>query len=176
MAERDGTRPTAREPDDPESAATRGRAGASLAPALVILLVVGAAFVATLRFDDVPAFFDQGISPAQFPQLVLGLIAVLAVLMAVAEPSGTGGPGLRGMPMQVPLSILATFLFIVLVRALGQRYGDVGSLLGTFAYCVMLPAVWGERRWQRVLLFAAGFSAAVWLLFVVLLDAPLPGR
>jgi putative tricarboxylic transport membrane protein len=95
-------------------------------------------------------------------RLVIGVIAVLSVVMMLG---GRHRPATRKstVPAMVPLSAAVVIGFVLAFQWLGIVPAMVGLCLG-------LPLLWGERRWQLILPFGLGFPAAVYFLFVEVLE------
>jgi len=50
----------------------------------------------------------------------------------------------------------------------------VGFLVTTFSYLLLFVRVAGEKRWVRLVAFAAAVPLAIYLIFATLLNVPLP--
>lgn len=137
-----------------------------IAVALVILAVMGVLYWLTLDFRDAPPSLARGMQPSEFPQLVIGLIAVLAVIVL-----------LKPEPMREPrhtdwrtvgLTVLGCTVCVILFERLGV-------ILTLIAFAAFLPIVWGERRYLAVALYAVIFPLLVWGLFRGVLGVNFPG-
>ena len=132
--------------------------------AAAVLGVAAALFAFTFGFEKMPEGLTGGFGAEAFPRLVLGLIAVLALLLAFA-PS-TSGP-------QPPIPRLAYFtgasllVFMALVPL-------AGMLPSAFLFQLGLAYLWGERRHLLVLSIAAVTTALLWAVFVYGFGIQLP--
>jgi putative tricarboxylic transport membrane protein len=138
---------------------------------LAAVILAGAAFLfqETMRFDEIPAGLAQNVPPELFPQLLLVLIALMALLLPFEHIQKRR----EGIDLDAPRSnrirpvtwLTAAFLFgVVLVVQW------LGTVLAMVLACAALPVLWGERRLWRVALFAVLMPLAVTLLFVGLLE------
>lgn len=128
----------------------------------VVLAFCAAAFAVTLTFDQAPAALAQNVQPARFPQLVLGVMAVLAAIVVVRAFARPETP-LKPIKRMVLISAAILVGFVVAIGAIG--FFEAAALL-----CLALPPVWGERRWRLIVPYALVLPAALWVLFVQVLD------
>lgn len=128
----------------------------------VVLAFCTAAFAVTLTFDQAPAALAQNVQPARFPQLVLGVMAVLAAIVVVRAFARPETP-LKPIKRMVLISAAILVGFVVAIGAIG--FFEAAALL-----CLALPPVWGERRWRLIVPYALVLPAALWVLFVQVLD------
>ena len=148
----------------------RGAADAPSPPRLPRDAVVGAgvlvfcavAFAVTLTFDQAPPALAQNVQPARFPQLVLGVMAGLAAIVTVRGFALPEAP-LKPVKRMVFVSAAILVGFVVAIDLVG--FFEAAMLL-----CLALPPVWGERRWRLVVPYALVLPAALWVLFVQVLD------
>jgi len=100
-----------------------------------------------------PPILKRGIQPADFPQLVLGLIILLTLYMfwrdpvSIVEPMGSKTIG----------SLVLMVLFVLLTQI------DLFLALALFA--AMLSLYWGERRITRLLIVGLVVPVTVFFLF-----------
>lgn len=137
-----------------------------LAPSIVIIAICVALFWVTLSFDRVPAAFAQGMQASAMPQLILGLIVFLALIVAFqtlqAEPKE-----------QAPLNWRVWATKAVLIGA-AIALEPLGVTITIFCVCLAIPLLWGEQRYANILLFATATPVAVYLVFTGLLQLRLP--
>jgi hypothetical protein len=131
----------------------------------VIFLAVGTFFVVQSRNYQIGKAMQMG--PAYFP-IVLGallaLIGLALVVRAMIKPGLAVGRLAYG---KVGLVTVATVLFALLLR----RTGLVVALI----LLVLLSACASQRfRWPAALILAAALAACSAILFVQLLQLPLP--
>ena len=161
------------------------------------LAVVGVCAVAwwlTAGFDEVPAILSQNVPPTFFPRLVIGTAALLGGLLVAggirrraaeaAGPSDAGeapGPveageasspndkaGRAGLP---PPVFWATG---GLVAAAGLLVPLIGTLPTLGLVAVLLPVLWGERRYLPVAVLALGLPGAIYTVFTLGLGVRFP--
>lgn len=134
------------------------------------VILAGAAFLfyETTRFDQIPVGLAQNVPPELFPQLLLVLIAGMALFLPFEHiqkrREGVDLDTTRSDRIR-PVTWLtgAVLLGVVLVVQW------LGTLLAMVLACAALPVLWGERRWWLVALFAVLLPLAVTVVFVGLL-------
>ncbi len=135
-----------------------------LVVALIILAICATLYLVASTFDEVSNMLAQNIPPEFFPQLVITIIAILTLgvpfehLLHARRGENIDSDRsdrVKRMPY------LTGALLIMLV--LGIPY--LGMLLTMFGICVVLPLLWGERRFRLVAVFAILFPLAVAYLF-----------
>lgn len=146
-----------REPDK-----TQPRAVSNWAVPLVILVFCGVAYYLTTTFDRVPPILKRGMQPADFPQLMIWLIGLLAAWLLVRGRS----PAPLALPpvVYVSLGLLIGFPLLAMV--------DLFLALGIFG--VLLTGLWGERRWWALILVGLVIPIAVFLLFDMVFEIRFP--
>jgi hypothetical protein len=134
--------------------------------ALVIIGFAGLVWGWTLTFEEVPAALAQGMGPAAFPRLVLGVIGTLALWLAWSARS-------RPDPAREPVHgmVYFTALAIMAFMAVLMLLGIYGAIL--FA-CIGIGRLWGERRWLLLAAIGVGLVVATHLMFVTGFGIPLP--
>ncbi len=135
-----------------------------------ILAFAAACFGLTFTFDPVPPVLSEGIRPTTFPRALLIFLGALAVLQALtagkaAATLETSAPGRIGR--KVYLTALLMVLFVPSLQYLG-------TFISLSGFCLVTGTLWGERRWTLALFGYACFAALIYLVFVVLMDVPLP--
>ncbi len=131
---------------------THGRLIRWLVP-LVIIAFCGLAIAISTTFERMPPILKRGIQPSDFPQLVAGLIIVLAVLSIWREP----------VRLTEPLSKKTWGTLGLMAIFAGLAPVDFFLALGVFA--AFLAIYWGERRPGLLCLVGLGVPAAVFFLF-----------
>jgi hypothetical protein len=162
-----------RKPQQNEANEVNG-AGPPLSPLLrgddivggVILFFCAAAYAITTTFEEVPVMLSQGIQPAVFPRAMIAVIAFLSMILIVQsrrKPASVHKP--------VPMVAFATAgLLAVFVAAIDW----VGMMLGIFLFCLILPALWGDRRYLWIAVFAMLFPVGIFMLFSRMLEVRFP--
>jgi len=140
---------------------------------LVILAIAAALWLETATFERVATLLAQNIPPEFFPRLTLAAIVVFALVLPF-EPLILGlGDGAKRRAAPLPAMTWKTAALLVAVAASTVA---VGTLVAMILACLLLPALWGERRMMRLITFALLFTGAVTLVFAGLLRVPLePG-
>lgn len=135
------------------------------------VILAGAAFLfyETTRFEEVPVGLAQNVPPELFPQLLLVLIAGMAVFLPFEHiqkrREGVDLDTARSDRIRPVTWLTAAVLFgVVLVVQW------LGTVLAMVLACAALPVLWGERRLWLVALFAVLMPLAVTVLFVGLLE------
>ncbi len=118
-----------------------------------IIAFCAAVFWITTGFDRMPPILKRGIQPSDFPQLVSGLIVILAILMVIFDPVRVADR-IAGKTW-TSLALMGVFALVTLV--------DFFLALGVFA--VLLAIVWGERRVPALGMVGLVVPAAVFFLF-----------
>ena len=135
-----------------------GRSVSDVATGLAIVVMALAVWAGTTSFDDVPAALTQGMGPAAFPRLVLGVIIVLALWLAATAS--------RREPLEyepVHPMVFATIGAVLGVICAMLLLGIHGAVL---AACIGMGWLWGERRLLLLATIAVGISLAIHFAFV----------
>jgi len=126
--------------------------------ALAILVFCAVVFAITLTFDSLPAALIQGMGPAAFPQLLLLVMAGLALALAWSS---------RGRPDEVrpaiPWIVYATAAAFFAAMGVIWLVGMIGL---AFVAVVAIGRLWGERRWGMLIASGLFMMATVYLLFI----------
>jgi hypothetical protein len=138
----------------------------NLLVAAVALGLCAVAFGLTYRFTVMPAAMVSGMGAAAFPRLVIGVIALLAVLAAF----GIGTP-----PMEKPAPVPPMVWFTALagIAFLGAVV-LVGMWPAAILFMVGLGRLWGERSLWKLAAGALGLCALLYWLFVHFLGGNFP--
>jgi putative tricarboxylic transport membrane protein len=135
------------------------------------VIVAGAAFLfyETTRFEEIPVGLAQNVPPELFPQLLLVLIAVMALFLPFEHiqkrREGIDLDTARGDRIR-PITWLTGALLFAVVLVVQW----LGTVLAMVLACAALPILWGERRVWLVAPFAVLLPLAVTALFVGLLE------
>ena len=151
--------------DHDPAAVARVRSAARVS--IVALAFCLTAFALTFTFGSVAGEELAGMgSAALFPRLVLGVMAVLAILMAF----GIGAP-----PMELPPPIHRMSLVVGL--AMIAFMGAI-ALMGMWGSCILFLIVagrmWGERNWVWLTASAIVMCGVLYALFVTFLHGVFP--
>lgn len=135
-------------------------------PGCVLLVLIVALYAVTTTFQTVPASFAQGMQASTMPQIILILMAILTLIMMF---QGRGNreqekPHLSWYLWATMGVLLASvFLFKVL-----------GLTLTTALTCLLIPLIWGERRWGAIAIYALCTPLVIYVLFTHALQLRLP--
>ena len=153
---------------------------------LAILGVCALAWWLTTGFDQVPAILSQNVPPTFFPRLVIATAALLGGLLfadgirqragkaggrATAGDSSARHEESGGGAARPPPVFWAT---AAVVAAAGVLAPLIGTLLTLGLMAVVLPLLWGERRFRLVAALAVGLPAAIYMVFTVALGVRFP--
>ena len=128
---------------------------------LIILFCAGAFYVST-TFREMPPILKRGIQPSDFPQLLLGLIVFLTILMAWLDPIRVKDPLHR--------TVLGTIALFGVFAALSV----VDLFLGLGVFAGALAAYWGERRLAVIALIGIVLPTAIFFLFDLVFEIRFP--
>lgn len=144
-----------------QTAERRWRLPRQLVP-LSIIGFCGVAYWLSTQFERVPPILKRGMQPSDFPQLVIGLMVFLSVLLIFRDKPYTlerlSGLVLGSMAMLVGFGFVA----------------EVDLFLGIGLFAGSLTVLWGERRVWVVLLVGVVIPMAVFFLFDGLFDIRFP--
>ena len=129
-----------------------------------IIAVCAYLYYVTTTFEEPSLLLGQNVRPADFPQSLLIVISLLALLLPIEhrfEP--TRWPKIQKSRSEAVPPI--TWATIALLVALMLGAPHLGTLITIFLAALILPVLWGERRLVAVGLFAVIFAAAVDYIF-----------
>ncbi len=133
----------------------------------VILVACAILYYVTTTFESDPLGAAQGMPATHMPQLVLTIIAGLAIIMIVqgfrAGKSENETPPPWKMWATAGVLGLAAILFPI-----------VGVPITFFAVCIVLPTLWGSRNYLAIGAFAVAVPVAIFIIFQMLLALRLP--
>lgn len=123
-----------------------------LIPLLIILFCV-AAFWLTTTFKKMPPILKRGIQPSDFPQLLLGAIIVLTLVMAWIDP------------VRVKEKLQNTVVGTLVLFAVFAGVTSIDFFLALAVFATGLTFYWGERRISILALVGVGIPVAIFFLF-----------
>lgn len=139
----------------------------------IVLIICGLLYWRTFYFDQVPASLAQNVQPAMFPRLVLICTMAFALLLPFEYhrklKRGIDLDEERSTPLPM-VTWLTAGLLVLLVAALPT----LGALPALVLISLVLPLVWGERRWKILVPFVVVFPLAVLFLFEAVLEVTFP--
>lgn len=136
--------------------------------ALGIIAVCAWLYYVTTTFDQPSALLGQNVLPEDLPQGLLIIIGFLALLMPVEHLfERSRWPKIeksRSEPIRILTWITMGFLIVFMAAA-----PYLGTLPTIFLISLLMPLLWGERRFLLVGAFSIGFTAAVTYVFAIIL-------
>jgi putative tricarboxylic transport membrane protein len=141
--------------------------------AIVVWTICGALFARTFWFDQVPSSLAQNVQPPAFPRLVLLTIALIALIIPFEHfrkiRSGIDLDEERAQKLSPIVPITA-----VILLALVATMPILGALPALVLVALVLPILWGERRWKVLIPYVLIFPLAVLFLFAEVLQVTFP--
>ena len=135
--------------------------------AFIILAVCILGWYDTTTWEAPMAAFTSVVPPDWFPLLVFGCIMVLAVFLPLEQRlKGKGGHVLDDDRRDRIKPI--TYITTVVTVSIAASMEWLGTVVTVVLICVILPLMWGERRWVILGPFIVLFPLVVILLFKVL--------
>jgi putative tricarboxylic transport membrane protein len=136
--------------------------------AAIILALCGWLYYRTTTFEEVADLFAQDIPPEFFPRLLLWFIMPLALLLPIEHRFFKNGRRRLDKGRSQPIRLI-TWLTIALLGLLVVLLPWLGAYLVLILVCLLVPLLWGERRWYIVLPYALLFPTVVMYLFAQVL-------
>ena len=146
--------------DRPPHAGPRSQLGA----AVVTGVIGGAGLVGSLKLG-LGQLTQPG--PGLWPFVVSVVITILSVVLALTGRRGTDTEKFSRASVMTAIAVLTLVLLAFLLPLIGF---EIPSLLLTFVWLRFL----GKESWRSSIAISVGTVAAFYLLFVVLLQIPLP--
>ena len=139
--------------------------------ALIFIVLGCAVYALTCSFEQT-LVVDSRVTAEFFPRIIAGAMILLALLHlfrcwrhgSAPEPEGLWSLAAFTRPALVAILIVAYVLALE----------PLGFIIATFALCVMLMYVTGNRTLVSLLVFPAALSVSVYAVFYKLLVVPLP--
>ncbi len=142
------------------------RSRTDLLVAVVILVFCVLVYGLTYRFDAVPAALMDGLGAELFPRLILGVVALMAVLIAL----GVGITPMAAPPPVHPMVWMTGGAMLAFMAAVEV----IGLWPTAFLFTLGLGRLWGERDLVKLGLSAAALCTVLYLLFVRFLGGTFP--
>jgi putative tricarboxylic transport membrane protein len=136
--------------------------------AAIILALCAWLYYLTTTFEEVADLFAQDIPPEFFPRLLLWFIMPLALLLPIEHRFFKNGRSRLDQGRIQPIRLI-TWQTIALLVLLAVLLPWLGAYLVLILACLLLPPLWGERRWYIVLPYALLFPTVVMFLFAQVL-------
>ena len=160
----DGGRPS--EDQDARPSGLIDPIDAALAAALIVLC--GGLYYVTAGFPEPPLFLGDNVLPAEFPRLLLWIIAILALTLPFEHLLERKRHPLIRKSRSAPIgrTTWATIGLLLIILLLAPLIGMIATILVS---SLAIPILWGERRWLPLILYAVLFTALVTYIFAVVL-------
>lgn len=132
---------------------------------LVPLLIIAGCLIAyyfSTQFERVPPILKRGMQPADFPQLILGLLIGLSIVLLLFDKAKTP----KKLPRQVLILIMLLGGFVLLA--------ELDLFLGLGIFSATLSFAWGERRIKMLALIGIVMPFAVFFLFDTVFEVRFP--
>ena len=130
-------------------------------PAVIVAACVGA-IVASTGFERMPPILKRGIQPSDFPQIVAGLIIMLAII------------SIRWEPQKIQTQINKTAVITIAIIATFPIFTLIDFFIALAIVAAAISIAWGERRIMMICTVALVIPAAVFILFDVAFDVRFP--
>ncbi|MGQ7791734.1 tripartite tricarboxylate transporter TctB family protein [Faunimonas sp. B44] len=143
-----------------------------LAVSGVLILICAILYWDTTRWDAVPQALAQNAPPTVFPRLLIGSVFVMALLLPferIWKARAGIDLGIGGHTIARPVVFITAAMLLLAVYLLPI----LGVLPVMVATSLLLPILWGERRYVAVALFGIGLPLAVTALFAFALKVNL---
>jgi putative tricarboxylic transport membrane protein len=134
--------------------------------AIVVLSGVGLLWYHSTLWDELPAFVQRGLPPSLFPRIWLAAIAFMALFLPFEQYL----QGERGKELDKDRAHSVkpiTYLTMLVMVPISASMEWLGSVVVIVLICVVLPLIWGERRWHILIPYVLLFPPAVIFLFKV---------
>lgn len=129
----------------------------------------------TTTFAEIPRGLAQNVPPTLFPQLLLLVIAAMALLLPFehVQKRAQGIDLDEGRRDRIrPITWITALAVLGLVAVMPW----LGTFAAMIAACAVLPVLWGERRYWLVAIYALALPFGVAALFAGVLEVNfLPG-
>jgi putative tricarboxylic transport membrane protein len=138
--------------------------GVDLAVAAALLVFAGCTYYLTTKFEEVASLFAQDVPPEFLPRLLVWTIVVLSIPLPFEHLLKPGGRAHFDATRSMPIARMA-YLTAGLLTLIVLSVKWASTYLAIIAVCVLLPLLWGERRWKIIIPYALVFPTVVMLLF-----------
>lgn len=129
--------------------------------AAVLIAVAGWAYVTGLSYPDQSGAYPRVLA------VLLGIGAIIMVARTLLRAPEVDEPRLLDHPGRFVLGFGMIFLYIVAIDL-------IGYIVPSIAFAVTVPVLLGYRNWKLMLPVVFGTIVFIYLVFVVMLERPLP--
>lgn len=138
--------------------------GTDLVIAAVLLALCAWLYYLTSQFEEVAQLFAQDVPPEFLPRLLIWIIAILSLLVPFEHLLKPQGRAHFDKDRSEPIKPMA-YATIGLLALTVLSIEWLGTYVAIVLTCLLLPVLWGERRWMVLIPYALVFSTTVVLLF-----------
>ncbi len=137
--------------------------------ALVLILASGFLYLQTSGFDKPALFLGDNVLPEEFPRMLLWIIGGLALLLPFEHLLERKRHPLirKSRSRPVGRTTWATIVLLIVILAFAPALGTILTILIS---SLVLPILWGERRWLIVIGYSIIFTALITYLFAGVLS------
>jgi hypothetical protein len=155
--------------DAAPASADRGWAGVGDVVAILGLCLI--AWVLTNDFAQADLMISYGIRPEVVPRAIILVIAAMALLLLSSELGRRHGRLRVSLHPRIPavLAVLAALTVYAL------SFEPLGAFTLMPLFCVAVSRAFVRRPLWKLLVYGVAVTIGSWVLFVLLLRAPLPG-
>jgi Tripartite tricarboxylate transporter TctB family len=150
---------------------TTERSWAGVGDVVVILGCCLIAWILTNDFAQADLMISYGIRPEVVPRAIILIIAGMALLLLGSEFGQRHGRLRVSLHPRIP-AVLAVLAALVVYTLSFEPWGAF-ALMPVF--CVVVSRAFVRRPLWRLCVYGVAVTVATWVLFVLLLRAPLPG-
>lgn len=147
------------------------RSWAGVGDVVAILGLCLIAWLLTNDFTQSGLMLTYGIKPEVVPRAVILVIAGLALLLLVPELGHRHARFRISLHPRLPAMLFA----LAALTAYSLSFEPLGAFTLMPLFCVAVSRAFVERPFWTLLLYGIAVTVASWVLFVLLLQAPLPG-
>ncbi len=135
--------------------------------AVIILVICVLAWHHSTLWEKPSAAFTSVVPPTWFPRLILGCLIAMALFLPIEQRlKGKAGAELdEDRKDPIKFNTYITALVMVVISASMEWTGTIVTMI---LICIVLPILWGERRWKILIPFIVVFPVVVLILFKVM--------
>ncbi|MGM0432929.1 MAG: tripartite tricarboxylate transporter TctB family protein [Spirochaetota bacterium] len=137
----------------------------------ILLILSIAVLIAIANFKDTAEGY-RAIAPSFFPNLISIVMVVLS--LALISEGWRKPPSLIFAPVTDKTNVLRAFALLGLIIGLVLVWEYIGFILSSLLFVLLVQVLLGEKRKVRIILVAVAVTAALYIVFVLLLRVPLP--
>ncbi|MBW2704697.1 MAG: tripartite tricarboxylate transporter TctB family protein [Deltaproteobacteria bacterium] len=136
----------------------------------ILFSLIGLIFI--VPHQTISFGYDDGLSPAFFPNAILGVIGALSILLVAVNFRKLRNNKQRRVFDSGGFNNLIRVCLITFGSCLGLYY--LGFLVVSLLVISATMLLMGERNWRLMLMVGIGCPLVIYLVFAVVLKKPLP--